>query len=151
VDEQGQGAVEPQTGWRVGVGRVEVVSGRVGVGRVELVAEPSRLSLLRANLADGACRLLILAVFIAPALDTLTTTLALQRPGFFERNPVLDPRNPLLAMSVKFTAVSALMVLALSILSVRRARGMLRYAVVFSLVAPILNTVLLYGAHAAFQ
>lgn len=120
---------------------------RIGVGRVELVPEPARFATLRANVADALCRLFVLGVLVAQAVDTLTTTIALRQSGYFERNALLGTlaASPAAALVVKLAAIGAVIALALLRLPTRRARVALTLALVLSVVAPIINVATLLG------
>jgi len=122
---------------------------RIGVGRVELVPEQPalRLGTVRANAADAACRVLFLAVLLAQAADTLTTTFALHQSGAYEINPATGvlAMRPALALAVKLGAVVAVCLIALVRLPVQRARVALTLAFALSIIAPVLNLATLWG------
>lgn len=122
---------------------------RVGVGIVELVPErredPS-LRAIRANLSDRVCALLVAIVAAAQVADVVTTFHALGHSVYVEDNPLLRSlidRSPLAAYTVKLLIVSAMVVLILSRLHGRRAKGALAFAAGLSLVAPVLNFLLI--------
>ena len=125
---------------------------RVGVGIVEVVPEPreaSSLRAIRANLSDRVCALLTAIVVAAQVADVVTTFHALGHHVYVEDNPLLRAlidRSPVAAYTVKLLVVTAMVVLILSRLHGRRAKGALAFAATLSLIAPVLNFLLIQGS-----
>jgi hypothetical protein len=122
---------------------------RVGVGILELVPErvedPS-LRAIRDNLADRVSALLVAIVVAAQLADVITTFRALRGSVYVEDNPLLHQlmvRSPAAAYAVKLLIVSAMVILVLSRLRGRRAQLALCVAAALSLIAPVLNYLLL--------
>ena len=133
----------------VGVG-LEPRVRRVGVGTVELVpeeVEDRSVRNLRDNLRNHASALLVAIIVAAQVADVATTFRALSGPfGYVESNPLLRAlivRSPLAAYSVKLLLVTALVLVVLSRLRGRRAQAALTFAAVLSLIAPVMNFLLL--------
>ncbi len=122
---------------------------RVGVGRVELVADERRdrgVEMVRENLRDQVSALLLAVVLAAQLADVVTTVRALGGNMYVENNPLLRAlivRSPLAAYTVKLLVVSAVVLLVLSRLRGRRAQVALAVAAGLSLIAPVLNFLLL--------
>jgi hypothetical protein len=129
--------------------RVERRHRRVGVGIVELVADrvedPSVRTLID-NLSNRVCALLVAIIAAAQLADVLTTFRALSAHSYVENNPLfraLIVRNPVAAYAVKLLAVGGMVLLVLSRLHGRRAQLALAVAAGLSLIAPLLNFLLL--------
>lgn len=124
-------------------------SQRVGVGILELVpdrVEDPSARTLKDNLADHVSAVLVAIVFTAQLADVITTFRALAAPAYIEDNPLLRQlilRSPLAAYSVKLLLVAAMMVFVLSRLQGRRAQLALAVAATLSLIAPVLNILLM--------
>jgi hypothetical protein len=123
---------------------------RVGVGILELVpdeVEDRSVRTLRDNLANHVSALLVAIIVAAQVADVVTTFRALSGPsGYVESNPllrVLMVRSPLAAYTVKMLLVTALVLVVLSRLRGRRAQAALAFAACLSLIAPLLNFLLL--------
>ncbi len=122
---------------------------RDGVGIVELVAEEAEDTSVRAikdNLRNHICALLVAITAAAQLADIVTTFRALGVHAYVENNPLfreLILRSPLAAYTVKVLIVGAMVVLVLSRLRGRRAQFALAVAAGLSLVAPVLNFLLL--------
>ncbi len=116
---------------------------RIGVGRVELVSHgpPHGSGRFRTNLADPMCRALLGAVAAAQLADAATTYVALRR-NLIELNPLFRPLlvwSPWIADVVKFSAIGAVVALALVRLPLWRARSAVFLAVALSLIGPLAN------------
>jgi hypothetical protein len=119
------------------------------VGIVEIVPErrvdPSLLT-IRDNLRSRICVLLLAILVAAQVADIVTTFRALSGHLYVEDNPLLRAllvRSPLAGYSVKLLAIIAMVLLVMSRLRGRRAQFALAIAAMLSLVAPLLNFLLL--------
>jgi len=116
---------------------------RTGIGILEVIPEPARFGRLRENLI--ACRTLLFALFVAQAEDGMTTYVAMNQ-GDVEANPVLrllTGSSPAVALALKLALVFAVVMIALTRLPQRRARGALIVALGLSLTGPVANTLTL--------
>ena len=117
---------------------------RIGVGRVELVSDGlthKASGRLHGNLADPMCRVLLAVVAAAQLADAATTYVALRR-NLIELNPLFRPLlawSPWIADVVKFSAIAAVVALALVRLPLWRARSAIFLAAVLSLIGPLAN------------
>jgi Domain of unknown function (DUF5658) len=122
---------------------------RIGVGIIEILPEEIEdrsLATLKQNLGNRLSAMLVAIVVAAQLADVVTTFRALSAQSYVENNPLLRAlivRSPLAAYTVKLLLVSAVVLLVLSRLRGRRAQVALAVAGGISLIAPVLNLLLI--------
>ena len=105
-------------------------------------------TVLRANLSDRSARLMVGTFLGAQLADMATTSVALQRAGLVESNPLfrtLFHALPSYANLIKLFAAIGVALVALCVLAPPRSRHVLIFAAALSLVAPVLNSLRLLG------
>ena len=124
-------------------------------GLVEVVPETSgqpaaaavRISHLRENLTDVACRLLFAGACLAQIADAVTTVIGLGQHGRFEANFLMREAvtTPAMVGVLKLILVALVCAVAMLRLPVHRARVALLLAMSLGAIAPIQNVFQILG------
>lgn len=124
-------------------------TGRTGRGLVEVEHDPVRVPRRRIREAVRGCRWLLAGLLAAQLADVVTTQIALRSVAYVERNPLMSHittngvAGGALDAALKLGSVLAVVVVAMLRLTPKRARVVVAVALLLSLTAPVINSVVL--------
>lgn len=122
---------------------------RVGRGYLEVEPEPAITARHHFGATLRRCRWLLGAVIAAQLADVVTTRIALASPAYHERNPVMSQLTihgvggSAVGAAVKLGVVLGVLAIAMARLTPERAQVAVALALVLSLAAPVVNTLVL--------